>query len=134
MGKRVTTRITLDAHALIWYVYEESNNMLTDRALKAINDAVKYGSIYVPTIVLLEILRLIEKGRYPISFIQLTKALRLNEAFEIVPLTFEVVEISENLTNLEFHDRVIVATAILTDTELISKDSDIHRIYDRIIW
>ena len=32
MGKR----ITLDAHTLIWYIYKQSNSMLTKRALAII--------------------------------------------------------------------------------------------------
>jgi PIN domain nuclease of toxin-antitoxin system len=128
------TRITLDSHALIWYIYEESNPMLTDKALDAIREAVKYGIIYVPTIALLEILRLIEKGKYPISFSELINTLKRNEAFEIVPLTIEVVEVVEELQNLELHDRVIVATAVVMDTYLVTKDLEISKVYDRVIW
>ena len=31
-------------------------------------------------------------------------------------------------------DRTIVATALLHDADLVTKDSDIRRFYDRAIW
>jgi PIN domain nuclease of toxin-antitoxin system len=128
------TRITLDAHALIWYIYEQSNSMLTKKALDTINEAMDNGIIYVPTIILLEILRLIEKKKYPISFNKLMDTLKRNDAFEIVPLTTEIVELSEKLQHWDIHDRVIIATAIYTDTDLVSADEDVTKIYNRVIW
>jgi PIN domain nuclease of toxin-antitoxin system len=128
------TRITLDAHTLIWYIYEQSNSMLTKKALDTINEAMDNGIIYVPTIILLEILRLIEKKKYPISFNKLMDTLKRNDAFEIVPLTTEIVELSEKLQHWDIHDRVIIATAIYTDTDLVSADEDVTKIYNRVIW
>jgi PIN domain nuclease of toxin-antitoxin system len=127
-------RITVDAHTLIWYAHKGSNVMLSDTALKAINEAEGYGTIYVPIIALLEVLWIIEKGKYPISFKSLKDTLKRNIAFEIVPLTYTLMEISEELKNMELHDRVIVATAIMTDTELVTKDTIISRVYNRVIW
>jgi PIN domain nuclease of toxin-antitoxin system len=82
----------------------------------------------------LEVLRLIEKGKYPISFKNLINAIKLHKAFEIIPLTVEIVELSERLSNRDIHDRVIVSTAIYTDTELVCLDAEISKVYDRVIW
>lgn len=60
-------RITLDAHTLVWYVHEPSKSNLSSLALETIRSAERGGIIYVPTIALLEVLRVIEKGRYPLS-------------------------------------------------------------------
>ena len=54
-------KLTLDAHTLIWYFHEESNKMLSSNALAAIKDAEESGIIYVPTVVLMEIMRVLEK-------------------------------------------------------------------------
>jgi len=128
------TRITLDAHTLIWYVHKPSQDNLSADALGVIRKAVVDGSVYIPTIALLEILRLIEKGRYAIPFKDLLKAVKIHKAYEIVSLTPEIVELSEGLHNLELHDRVIIATAILTDSDIVSKDVKISKSYGRVIW
>jgi PIN domain nuclease of toxin-antitoxin system len=130
MGKR----ITIDAHTLVWYYHQESNDKLSQRAWTAIKEAENNGNIYVPAIALMEILRLIEKNKYPISFKNLMEAIRLNEAFEIIPLTVEIVELSEKLSNKDIHDRAIISTAIYTDTELVCCDIEISTIYNRVIW
>ncbi|MDQ1318739.1 MAG: hypothetical protein QG588_2401 [Candidatus Poribacteria bacterium] len=62
------SRITLDAHTLIWYYHVESNIKLSQKALATILEAEEKGIIYVPTVVLIEVLRLLEKGKYPIVF------------------------------------------------------------------
>lgn len=127
MGKR----ITLDAHTLIWYVHKPSRGSLSAKALEVIRQAER---AYIPTIALMEILRLIEKGKYPISFRKLIEAIGLNKAFEIIPLTVEIVELSERLTNKDIHDRAIISTAIYTDTELVCCDIEISKAYNRVIW
>jgi PIN domain nuclease of toxin-antitoxin system len=127
-------RITIDAHSLIWYVHKDSNVKLSKKAFDIICEAEKDGTIYVPIIALMEILWLIERGKYNISFDSLKDALKRNIAFEIVPLTYELMELSEGLKGVELHDRVIVATAIMTDTELITKDLAISKAYNRVIW
>ncbi len=79
-------RITLDTHILIWYIHEESNARLSQRALTAIMSAEENGRIYVPAVVLIEILSLLEKRRYPISFDDMLQDIEDNEAYTIVPL------------------------------------------------
>ena len=128
------TRITLDAHTLIWYIHKPSRNNLSIKALETIRKAVVDGVVYVPTITLLEVIRLIEKNKYPISFKDFITSIKHHRAFEIVSLTPEIVEISAELHHWDIHDRVIIATAIYTDTELVSSDEEITRIYDRVIW
>ena len=127
-------RITIDAHSLIWYVHKDSNVKLSEKAFNAIHEAEKYGTVYVPIVALLEILWLIEKGKYPVSFKSLKGVLKRNIAFEIVPLSYDIMEISEQFKLIELHDRTIIATAIKTDTPLIAKDLIISKTYNRIIW
>ena len=127
-------RITIDAHSLIWYVHKDSNMKLSKMAFDTIYEAVNFGTVYVPIVALLEILWLIEKGKYPLSFESFKDILKRNVAFEIMPLTYELMELSESLKGVELHDRVIVATAIMTDTELVTKDLAISKAYNRVIW
>jgi len=131
MGKR----ITIDAHALIWYFHEDSRGFLSAKALEAITLAEKTGVIYVPSVALLEILRLIEKGKFPLSFDDLLSRISKSAAYELIPLDGKIVKTVIDISHeLVLHDRIIVATAIATDTDLVSADIEISKVYDRVIW
>jgi PIN domain nuclease of toxin-antitoxin system len=127
-------KLTLDTHTLIWYFHEESNKMLSSNALAAIKDAEESGIIYVPTVVLMEIMRVLEKKRYPISFDVLLEYIEGNEAYRIVPLTTTIVKIIRDFQNVDLHDRVIMATALITDSILVSKDKEVGVSGVNIIW
>jgi PIN domain nuclease of toxin-antitoxin system len=126
--------IAIDAHALVWYYHEDSNIKLSIRVLRAILEAEEKGIIYVSTVVLMEVLRLLEKGKYPIIFDDFLNDIEDDEAYKIVPLTTEVIKAMKNFPDLELHDRAIVATALITDSDLITKDIEISKTYSRVIW
>jgi len=129
------SRITLDAHTLIWYFHTESNIKLSQRALTVIMEAEESGIIYVPSVAMLEILRLIEKGKFPLSYDDLLFHIEQSIAYNLISLDNELLKTVPDVTDrLELHDRVIVATAIFTDTSLVSKDIKISKVYDRVIW
>ena len=128
-------RITIDAHALVWYLHELSRKFLSKKALKTIMLAENEGFIYVPSVVMLEILRLIEKGKFPLSFSNLLSSIEQSEAYKLIALDNESLKSTYEVdSKLELHDRVIVATAIMTDTELVTKDLLISNAYSRVIW
>ncbi len=60
--------IALDTHAFIWYLDKSLNNKLSPKALKTIKEAEDSYTVYLPIIVLMEVLYLIEKGRVNLSF------------------------------------------------------------------
>ena len=129
------SRITLDAHTLVWYFHTESNIKLSQRALTVIMEVEESGIIYVPSVVMLEILRLIEKGKFPLSYDDLLSYIEQSVAYNLISLDNELLKTVPDVTDrLELHDRVIVATAIFTDTFLVSKDIKISKVYDRVIW
>ena len=115
-------RITIDSHALIWYVDELSKAMLSQPALETIRDAERAGIIYVPTIALLEVYRLIEKGRFSLSFDNLLSNIERSRNYQIVPFDTKLLRTAILLRDLELHDRLVLATAITTDSILVSKD------------
>jgi len=127
-------RITLDSHALIWYIHEPSKDRLSKTALNVIRGAEKNGVIYIPTIVLLEVLILLEKGRYPISFDVLLKEIEENEVYKIASLDSEIVKMVKSLDQFELHDRIIAATAIVKKSVLVTKDRNISRSNVETIW
>ncbi len=87
------------------------------------------GIIYMPSVAMLEILRLIEKGKFPLSYDDLLSHIEQSIAYNLISLDNELLKTVPDVTDrLELHDRVIVATAIFTDTFLVSIDSLIKEI------
>ena len=126
--------ITLDTHAFIWYLDKSLNNKLSPKALKAIKEAEDSYTVYLPIIVLMEVLYLIEKGRVNLSFHKLLLNLEESVNYEIVPFDTRLLKIAETIKGLEVHDRLILATAILTGSPLISNDKEIHAKGIEVIW
>jgi PIN domain nuclease of toxin-antitoxin system len=131
MGK---SDITIDTHSLLWYLDSDYNKRLSRKAYNAIYEAEISGQIFIPMIVLAEALHQIDKGRFNITFDRLMFNIKSNEAYEIMPFNENVLEKSVVLKGLEIHDRLILATAILMDTSLVSADVEISKVYDRVIW
>ncbi len=127
-------RITLDTHALIWYTHEPSKNNLSSLALDTIRSAERDGIIYIPAVALLEALSIIEKGKYPLVFEALLSGLERNTRYHIIPFDVTLIRVTVNVKGLTLHDRVIVATAILTDSVLVSKDRAIGASGITVAW
>lgn len=115
-------RITIDSHALIWYVDEKLKANLSAPALEAIREAEEKGVIYVPTIALLEVYRLIEKGKIELSFDKLLSDIERGTNYQVIPFDIELLKLSVSIKGLELHDKLIFATAMLTNSSLVSKD------------
>lgn len=116
------TRITIDAHTLVWALDEKLNDKLSQDARQAILRAEKYGTIYVPTIALLEVLRLAEKGKIALPFDILLSKLEKSKHHEVIPFDTKLLKVAMPIQGLELHDRVILATALMTESDLVSKD------------
>lgn len=129
-------RITLDTHSLIWYMHEDSNHLLSAKALDAIQEAERSGIIYIPTIALMEILDLTEKERLPASipFDTLLEFVEKSKAYQITPLNAHLLRISIPLRGMEIHDKLIAATAIMTESVLVSKDRTISASGASVLW
>jgi len=128
-------RITIDTHTLVWYLHQPSRHLLSTRALEVITLAENSGVIYVPSVALLEILWLIEKGKFPLIFSDLLSQISKSASYKLIPLDAELLKVVPDIdNNLELHDRTIAATAVVTDTGLVSTDSVISNVYTRVIW
>jgi PIN domain nuclease of toxin-antitoxin system len=127
-----------DTHSLIWYLEDDSR--LSPRA-SHVFDACDAGQsvIYIPTICLVEILYLQEKGRIPTDLrTKLDAHLRRSDtAWIIVDLTAAIVEAMARVPREQvpdLPDRVIAATALHLGVPVISKDGDIQLTDVETIW
>jgi PIN domain nuclease of toxin-antitoxin system len=127
-------RLTLDAHTLIWYYHQESNIRLSQKAFTSIVEAEKDSIIFVPVVVLMEILWMLEKKKYPVNFDDLLQDLETNPAYKVIPLTMDIIGLMKNSPGVELFDRAIKATALITDSVLVSKDKEIRASGLNVIW
>ena len=126
--------ITLDTHRLIWYVDNDLHHRLSDTACQKIATAERNGVIYIPTIALMETLDLIERGRVNLSFSDLISNIEESQNYQAVPFDADLLKVAIPLTGLEMHDRLILATAISTNSVLVSKDRDISAKGVNVVW
>lgn len=127
-----------DTHALIWYL-EDSEKL--GRRADAAFDACDRGEsiIFVPTICLVELVYLKEKGRIPD---------RLKDALDVhlaagqtglftVDLTPAVANALEDIPRdlvPDLPDRVIAATAKALDLPLLSRDRALQKSGLSVVW
>lgn len=123
------TDYVADTHALIWYL--EDNPRLGSQA-RAAFDACDRGEIriYVPTICLVEIVYLMEKGRIsPDMKSMLDEELKSGESgLVLADLNMDVVDQIANVLRddiSDLPDRIIAATALALHLPLISRDRKI---------
>ena len=119
----------IDAHTLLWNLEDSPN--LSNSAKDAIDDAER---VFIPTIVLLEIYRILEKRKEQEKFLNFLDLLIKQGKFTIYPLSIEVVKEFIKTEKHEIHDRIIVATAKLLDVPIVTKDPEISKIYSKVIW
>lgn len=127
-----------DTHALIWYL-EDSDDLGADA--NAAFDACDRGEsfIYIPTICLVELIYLQEKGRIPLELKKkLDNHLRSGKTnFLIVDLSIEVVNSLEGIareTVPDLPDRIIASTAKAMGLPLLSRDRALQKSGLTIIW
>ena len=82
----------------------------------------------------MEILYLVEKGRINLSFPKLLLTLEESMNYRIVSFDTRLLKIAETIKGMEAHDRLIMATALLTGSPLVSNDKEIRAKGIKIIW
>ncbi len=124
-----------DTHAFLWHLAEDRR---LGPGARAILETAENGgeTIFVPTIVLAECLRILEKKRLSLKFQEILQKLEVGSNFTAFPLDLRIVSRMTRLTGLtELHDRIIVASADLLGVALITKDVVIQKSgYVRTVW
>ncbi len=84
--------------------------------------------VFIPAMVLMEILCLSEKNRISTTLPDVTQLTQNSTNYQIYPITTEVILKAKEITDIpELHDRIIAATAVLLGLGLISRDSVIGK-------
>jgi PIN domain nuclease of toxin-antitoxin system len=123
-------RVTADTHVIIWDALKPDK--LSRRAREAITAANQSDGIIFCDISLWEIAMLMEKKRIEISgdYLELIRLIKASNHYIPHGITPEVAELSARLPaeiNLDPADRIIAATALITDTRLITADQNLRR-------
>jgi PIN domain nuclease of toxin-antitoxin system len=130
--------IVADTHAAVWYL--ANSPQLSTAAANALEGASAGGDpILIPSISLVELTYLIEKGRLPAEARKrLVDALaQPGGAFELAPLDGLVAAAVEQIDRAvvpDLPDRVIAATALAYGTALVSRDGKIRASQVQTIW
>ena len=130
--------VVVDTHAIVWYLSQDSRLSLAarDTLTAATNDG---EMVYIPSICLVELTYLVEKGRLPAAARR-----RLIESLDdparpcvLVPLNRLVAEALEFVQRTEvpdLPDRIVAATALALQVPLISRDRKIRSSQVQTIW
>ncbi|MBZ5621339.1 MAG: type II toxin-antitoxin system VapC family toxin [Acidobacteriia bacterium] len=130
--------VVADTHAAVWYLTNSSRLSLV--AGKALDEASAAGdSIIIPSICLVELTYLVEKGRLPSEARKrLVDALsQPNGPYELAPLDGRVaaaVELIDRNLVPDMPDRIIAATALSSGAALVSRDRKICSSQLQTIW
>jgi PIN domain nuclease of toxin-antitoxin system len=130
--------VVVDTHTIVWYLSADSR--LSAIAADALDSATAAGEhIHVPSICLVELIYLVEKGRLPIAARD-----RLIHALDdrtspclLAPLDRMVADALELVSRSEvpdLPDRIVAATAVALRAPLISRDRKIRASQLRTLW
>jgi PIN domain nuclease of toxin-antitoxin system len=115
-----------DTHSLVWYFTEDAR--LSKKAIKAFEGTIKEGTVVVPAVVLAEIMYISKRGKIALSFEETLKKIEEYENFDIAPLDINILKTADRIeTEMEMHDKLIVATALYYKARLITRDEQIKK-------
>ena len=131
--------LVVDTHAAVWYFAKSPRMSATAR--NAVNNAIANGVVIIlPTISIVEIVYLIEKGRLiPQTLASLMQSLKLpNSSFTSQDLTKDIAQALQQISRLtvpEMPDRIVAATALHLNLPIVSKDHKIQALQNiQTIW
>jgi len=131
--------VVLDTHAVIWYLSD--SKQLSPTARLIITTEEKNGeSIFFSAISLVEVIYLAERGRLPLTALQsLESALGdPTGSMVIAPLDAAVAEAVQKISRItvpDMPDRIIAATAVHLNADLVTRDRRLQSaLGNRGVW
>ena len=127
--------VTVDTHVIIWNALKP--NLLSRKAKESIDIANETDGIIFCEISLWEIAMLLQKKRLEIavSYIEFINLIKVSNNYLFKGISPEIVEFATNLPpdiNQDPADRIICATAIINNTELITADKNLRK--STLVW
>ena len=114
----------VDTHTIVWHFMDDPR--LSQNARQAFERTIVAGVIIIPAIVLAEIMYISQKRRISITFEETLSHIEMYENFRVAALEIDILKIAASIdSDLEMHDKLIVATALYFDAHLITKDEQI---------
>ncbi len=115
-----------DAHALGWYFTDDPR--LGQQAAQIFEQSEKGEClILVPTVVLAELFHISRKKRIALDFAELLRKVEERGNFVVTELDLAVIKKLPHTHPLtELHDQLIVATALLYEVPVLTKDGSIR--------
>jgi len=116
------TAYVADTHSLVWYLGSPDRlGLLARRAFAEANAG--RARIYVPVIVLAELVFIVERGRIHADVQGILRQLRTLPAFSVLPLRLATIQRLPALNSIpEMHDRLIAAEALAHKASVITRD------------
>jgi len=130
MGEMVMPFVS-DTHPLVWYLTD--NPRLSSEAKRIFNE----DYIFIPCIVLLELVYLIEKKRIAADLDSFFRSISSSTNYRIEPLCLPIIEKSRRIPREKVADpwdRLIAATSMHLNFPLITKDESLREIGLEVIW
>ena len=130
--------LVVDTHALIWYFHDQGR--LSTKALAALDQATAAGdSICLPTIAIVEICYLVEKGKLAEAALLrvISEVEREDSVLAVVSLDLEIARAVRDVPRdlvPDMPDRIIAATAFHLGLPLVTRDAQIRSANITTIW
>ena len=126
--------VVADTHAAIWYFLDQPR--LSTAAIAALDAAPR---IILPSICIVEVIYLVEKGRIAVAALQRLESELADPAaaLTIASLDFDVAKAIERVPRAlvpDLPDRIIAATALVRNIPVVSRDRKIQSSGVNTIW
>ncbi|CAB1083475.1 hypothetical protein JY97_04335 [Alkalispirochaeta odontotermitis] len=117
-----------DTHALIWWFTDSPR--ISEKASQIFEQCERGENIiFIPSIVVAELLSIFDKKRIEFDFKNLFKKIRTSENFVLIALDYQILEKMITLKEIpELHDKIIASTAKYLKVPIITKDEVLQNV------
>lgn len=115
-----------DTHALLWWFIDSPK---ISSSASEIFKICERGEIiiFIPSIVIAELISIFDKKRVSFNFRNLFKKIRTSENFILIALDYPILEKMVALKEVpELHDKIIASTAKYLKVPIITKDKTLQ--------